>query len=119
MSVIKWRKPEFNLQIQSRENLISSFQEKLKGRVVSAYFFGSFARDQVYSQSDLDILLIVEDNFSAISFVERPKLFSDLQDIFPAIDLLVYTERELKHKDETDNKQGHWKEVIRDRLQFL
>jgi predicted nucleotidyltransferase len=116
MSVIIKSTSNFDLTKISRNQLISEFNSKLKGRVHSGYFFGSFARNEVNSNSDIDILLIVENPSGNI--VERSKHFSDLWDIFPAIDLLVYSldEFELKNKTET---QGFWPMMKNELLQFI
>lgn len=87
--------PKFNLLKMDREKLIHQIQTALQGRVDSAWLFGSFATGKVHAHSDIDIILVKE---TSVSFVERGKEFLDLTDIFPAMDIIVYTPEEFQRK---------------------
>jgi predicted nucleotidyltransferase len=100
MSVLIKNQSNYDLSKISRDELIKKFQTILEGRVIAAYFFGSFARNEVHSNSDLDILLVVEN--PSVNIIERTKVFSDLWDIFPAIDLIVYSPDEFERKNKTE-----------------
>ncbi len=78
----------------------------LAGKVEAAYLFGSFGTRAFRAGSDIDLILVTE---TELPFVERPRLFSDLYDLFPALDLLVYRREELTEllKEET----GFWASV--------
>jgi predicted nucleotidyltransferase len=116
MNVVIKNQSQYDLTKISRDELIKKFQDKLCGRVVSAYFFGSFARNEVHSYSDLDILLVIKN--TEIDFIERAKAFSDLWDIFPAIDLLVYSQEEFERKNNTET-QGFWPSMKKEFLKII
>jgi len=116
MNIIIKNESLYDLTKISRENLIKQFQEKLQGRVLGAYFFGSFARNEVHSASDLDLLLVVDN--PSHDFVGRAKAFVDLWDIFPAIDLIVYSKEEFDRKN-TNETQGGWLEMKKDFFKIL
>lgn len=75
--------------------IIKSLQSALAARVVSAYVFGSVARNTHNDQSDIDILIVI--NKSDKKFFKRPIDFDDLLEIYPKMDILIYT------KDEFEN----------------
>lgn len=66
---------------------------KLSGRVERAYVFGSYGTADFRPGSDVDLILVVE---TSLPFVERPRLFDDLYQLHPRLDILVYTAEELK-----------------------
>lgn len=100
MSVITWREPRFDLTTYDTENLRHQFAERLRGRALRAYFFGSFATGTVTHESDIDLVLIKE---TAEHFVSRPLEFMDLFDIFPRLDVLVYTPAEFQRMLERED----------------
>jgi predicted nucleotidyltransferase len=116
MSLIIKNESNYDLSKMNRDELIKELKKSLSTRVSSAYFFGSFARNDLHKHSDLDLILIVENPHS--NFVERGKAFLDLWDIFPALDLLIYTPAEFSQKD-ADETQGFWPQMKKERVQFI
>jgi predicted nucleotidyltransferase len=55
--------------------------------------FGSVARGEADAGSDLDLIIVAD---TARPFFERFKDFSGLYDLWPRLDLLVYTPEELE-----------------------
>ncbi|RME88675.1 MAG: nucleotidyltransferase domain-containing protein [Candidatus Hydrogenedentota bacterium] len=95
--VIIYPDDRFDLRKLDKKELIQKLQTALKGRVISAWLFGSFATGEFHSQSDIDLILVTK---TSAPFVERGKAFLDLTDIFPRIDMIVYTPQEFSHKQE-------------------
>jgi predicted nucleotidyltransferase len=116
MSLIIKNESIYDLTKINRTELIEKFKQKLTGRVSAAYFFGSFARNELHKSSDLDLILIVEKPLE--NFVERGKAFLDLWDIYPGIDLLVYTPTEFSQKN-LEETQGFWPQIKKELLQFI
>lgn len=50
--------PLFEIETKFLESILSEVKKKLKGKIVSAYLFGSVARGEDNIQSDLDLCLI-------------------------------------------------------------
>ncbi|MBF0365680.1 MAG: nucleotidyltransferase domain-containing protein [Oligoflexia bacterium] len=92
----------------TKEQLKNALIENLRGRVVAAYLFGSVATETFDVDSDVDIILVCE---TKTPFVQRAHAFLDLIDIYPAMDILVYTEAEFKKMTE-DPTIGFWKSVV-------
>lgn len=107
---------DYDLTKIPKEDLIFKFQEKLKNRVMAAYFFGSFARDEVHSRSDLDLLLIVANPIG--NLVKRADPFADLWDIYPGLDLIILSPEEFENKNNSQT-QGFWPQIKKDLLQIL
>jgi predicted nucleotidyltransferase len=107
---------KYDLTKLSRKDLISQFQEKLKNRVIAAYFFGSFARNDVHSESDLDLILIIEAPIG--SLVQRAGPFSDLWDIYPGLDLIILSSEEFENKNKNET-QGFWPQIKKDLLKII
>ncbi len=99
----------------TREELIQQFRTTLNGRVKAGYFFGSFAQDRVNTESDIDLILIVE---TEVPFLERSREFSDLLDIVPTVDILVYTSVEFAALTENPSA-GFWQSVVRSLHRFM
>lgn len=91
----------------TREEYKELLKNKLKGRVVEAYIFGSFNTPDFNRFSDIDLLLVSD---TAKPFVERGLDFSDIQDMVPATDILVYTPAEFR-KIMSEEPAGFWKSV--------
>lgn len=89
MSVIVWQSP---YAIQPPVDFTDQLCARLAGRVEAAYLFGSYGTTAYRSGSDIDLILVTKTDQP---FVERPQLFSDLYDLFPNLDLLVYRPEEL------------------------
>ncbi len=83
--------------------LLRSLRKNLKGRVETAYLFGSHTRGKASSGSDIDLFLITD---TKRPWPERGKDYFDLIDQFGAVDLLVYTPEE-------------WREMIKNPTPFL
>ena len=62
--------------------------------------FGSVARGEADAGSDLDLLIVAD---TTRPFFERFKDFAGLYDLWPRLDLLVYTPEELERMAAEDN----------------
>jgi predicted nucleotidyltransferase len=62
--------------------------------------FGSVARGEADAGSDLDLIIVAD---TARPFFERFKDFAGLYDLWPRLDLLVYTPEELERMAAEDN----------------
>mgnify|MGYP000092700531 CR=1 FL=1 len=82
----------------------------LRGRVAKAYTFGSFARGDLHFDSDIDLILVKE---TSEPFVRRAFEFLDLMDIYPDLDILVYTPAEFEHLTGRPSL-GFWQDVVKD-----
>jgi len=91
----------------TREEYKELLKKKLRGRVVEAYIFGSFNNHNFNRFSDIDLLLVSD---TAKPFVERGLDFSDIQDMVPATDILIYTPGEFR-KIMSEEPAGFWKSV--------
>jgi predicted nucleotidyltransferase len=98
------RDPLFGM---TREEYIEELIKKLKGRVTEAYIFGSFNGNGFGRFNDIDLLLITD---SSMSFVKRPEEYSDLLDLIPSTNILVYTPEEFRAIMEKE-PVGFWKSV--------
>ena len=99
---------QFQLDGQKLVAILSEMKLKLQGRVRSAYVFGSASTGTINSDSDIDLILVVE--ATSTPFVERGMEFRDLFDVYPKLDLLVYTQAELDQQL-ADSQTGFWKSV--------
>lgn len=93
MSAIVWPKPHNDLTRLDRGQIISEICKKLKGRALAAYVFGSYSTQNHRPDSDIDLVIIKE---SETSFTQRSIEFSDLMDVYPAMDISVYTPNEFE-----------------------
>ena len=93
MSSIEWINPASDLLKLNPEELIFGLSEKLKGRCDQAFIFGSFATGEFHSESDIDIVIV---KVTSLPFTQRPLEFTDLFDVFPRLDILVYTAAEFQ-----------------------
>lgn len=91
----------------NKSEFIQEIYSLLRGRVESAWIFGSLATGDFNRTSDIDLILVTETD---VPFVLRPSLFEDLIDRFPALDLLVYTPREFIRLI-SDPSPGFWSSV--------
>lgn len=64
-----------------------------RGGARRALVFGSYARGTADAASDLDLLIVCETD---LPFVERFRLFPEILDAFPGVELVVYTPGELE-----------------------
>ena len=107
--------PPDNLGGLSKEDVIQLLQQKLKGRVIKAYLYGSFIKDQFTRSSDIDLILITE---TKIPFVERGLEYFDLREWLPAIEPLIYTPDEFERLT-ADPSPGFWKSVVESMRQIV
>jgi predicted nucleotidyltransferase len=98
----------------TRGELIQRLQDLLRGRVSACYVFGSFARNNMNRDSDVDLILIKP---TEMSFLDRASEFRDLLEIGPRFDILVYTPEEFNGL--RTEKLGFWKSALGDILQIL
>lgn len=90
------------------ESVLQQITDHLKGRVESAYVFGSLAEGRATRDSDIDLLLVVQTDKP---FLERWRDFADVLQGEYAIDLLVYTPEEFRRL--TDNPTvGFWRSFV-------
>jgi predicted nucleotidyltransferase len=109
MNTIVWPRTEGN-------SPPADFEEKLcallRGRVERAYVFGSYGTQAFRPDSDIDLILVSD---TGLPFVERPRLFRDLYNLYPRLDILVYTADELA--SQLNESAGFWasvKETLRE-----
>ena len=79
---------------------------QLTGRVLRAYIFGSYGTVSFAPGSDVDLLLV---RSTDRPFVERARSFEDLREIYPSLDILVYTPEELDAQ--LQSAVGFWASV--------
>lgn len=79
---------------------------RLQERVERAYIFGSYGTDNFRPGSDIDIILVKK---TGLPFVERSRQFMDLYELYPRMDILVYTPDELK--TQLQETVGFWASV--------
>lgn len=107
---------QFQLTPERLNGALSDITKKLKGRVTSAYVFGSASTGDFSNASDIDLILVVAE--SSTPFIERGFEFKDLFDVYPKLDVLVYTEAELTQQL-ADSDLGFWKSVRLSMKQIL
>jgi predicted nucleotidyltransferase len=99
----------------SRERLIEALRKKLKGRAEAVYIFGSFAENRVSPGSDLDLILVVKTD---LPFLLRGRVYEDLRELIPSLDLLIYTPEEFRML--TDHPTvGFWESVTQTMIRIL
>jgi predicted nucleotidyltransferase len=69
-------------------------------RAIKVIAFGSVARGESDAWSDLDLLIVAE---TPRPFFERFKDFAGLYDVWPRLDLLIYTPEELARMVDEEN----------------
>ena len=110
--VKSFRDPLFGM---SPQEVVAYLRSTLTGRVREAYFFGSFARQEIHPDSDIDLLLVAE---TGLPFPERGFAFSDLRDRLPSLEIFVYTPEEFL-KLVTDPSPGFWTSVVQEMIRIL
>ena len=70
------------------------------GQAARALVFGSVARGEADEWSDLDLLVVAE---TERAFCERYRDFAGLHEVWPRLDLLVYTPAEFERMVEEEN----------------
>lgn len=108
MSSLIKESTQFRLTPERLDAVLQSITENLLGRVQSLYVFGSAALGTISEDSDIDLILVV--NSAKTPFVQRAFEFADLFEVYPKLDLLVYTQEELD-RELADSSVGFWKSV--------
>jgi len=94
---------------ESAQALIQALASTLaeNPRALEAYLFGSFARGNNHPHSDVDLIIVAETDRP---FIERYLDFTDLFDLAPDLDLLIYTKAEIARLRK-DPSPGFWRSV--------
>lgn len=90
MKAIIWQQ---DIADRPPDDFESQLRARLVNRVEAAYIFGSFGTQEFRPGSDIDLILVTKTD---LPFVERPRLFNDLYQLYPRLDLLVYRPEELE-----------------------
>lgn len=106
MSSLVYDKSKFQLSSRLLDQVLEKIKRMLVGRVDAAYVFGSASTKLINPDSDIDLILIVPE--TEIPFVKRGIEFKDLFDVYPKLDLLIYTQKELDQQL-SDSETGFWK----------
>lgn len=96
----------FKLSPEKLATSVQAIAAQLQNRVQKAYIFGSASTGKFTENSDIDMILIVSK--ATKPFVQRGFDFIDLFEIYPKIDLLVYTQAEFDAQL-ADSHLGFWK----------
>lgn len=107
MSVLKRYVPKRQLSPNLMQEIEGKLKQALNGRVLSAYIFGSVGDGSYTPASDIDLILVKDSN---TPFASRGKEFLDLFEIYPDLDILVYTQAELSRQLE-HTEPGFWRSV--------
>ena len=99
---------------KSREEFLQALREALKGRVQGAWIFGSVARGDQKRTSDVDLVLAAE---TGRKFHDRVTDYSDLFDLCPRLDLLIYTPEEFRAQ--VQGATGFWADFGRQALRIV
>jgi uncharacterized protein len=113
-SILERSRPPVSVSDYTLEEIQRFLADKLRGRVQSAYLFGSVAAGSAGPWSDLDVLLVKE---TTLPFVERPREFLDLFDLGVPVDILVYTPSEFERLQ--DAGTGFWRTFREHRLRLV
>ncbi len=99
----------------TRESFMEELRKKLSGRVKEAWLFGSFAGGSFGKFSDIDLILVCDTDKP---FPLRNRLYDDLYDLGPEMDILVYTEKEFDSI--RDNPPGgFWKSILSTMMRLI
>lgn len=83
----------FKLDQNRLTEILRQLASQLHGRVDGAFVFGSAADGTFNADSDLDLILVKSGDL--LPFTLRGEEFADLYQIYPKLDLLVYSQAEL------------------------
>jgi predicted nucleotidyltransferase len=86
----------------------AALRRRLAGRVEEAWVFGSYGTRAFGPDSDVDIFIVQR---TAKPFFERAIEFSDIMELVPAMDILVYTPEEFRSLTE-DPSPGFWRSAV-------
>lgn len=107
---------QHNLLKQDRGQLFEMLRSVLADQVQAAYIFGSFASGNYEPLSDIDLIVIAQ---TTLPFDERPRQFERVYEVWPRIDLLVYTPEEFARQLQNADQGGFWKSVKDSLLKIL
>ena len=109
MSVLKKYVSRRQLTPADVDAIEDKLRRALHGRVEKAYLFGSVATGDFQPTSDIDLILIKD---SILPFATRGTEFLDLFEIYPDLDILVYSDVEFERQLATPGP-GFWRSVQR------
>jgi predicted nucleotidyltransferase len=107
---------KFQLTPDRLNLVLNEIKQKLAGRIQAAYVFGSASTGEISPDSDIDLIL-VKTEVSAL-FPKRAIEFIDLYEIYPNLDILVYTQQELDAQL-ANSELGFWKSVRLSMMRIL
>lgn len=98
----------------SRGSLLKKLRKSLRGKVESAFLFGSHAAGTATSLSDLDLILVAR---TAEPWPKRGLKYLDLLEEYVDVDVIVYTPGEWKTLQESPTKflehaRKSWKKIL-------
>lgn len=99
----------------SRAETLDYLKTSLAGKCQAAYLYGSFARDDLHADSDIDCMIVAE---TETPFTERAHEFGDLRLTLPSLEILVYTPEEFASLTENPST-GFWQSVVKDLMQIV
>jgi predicted nucleotidyltransferase len=108
MSSLVRQNSQFQLTSEKLKKILLAISIGLADRVSAGYVFGSAATGNISPDSDIDLILVVEK--AQRPFVERGFDFLDLFEIYPKLDILVYTKEEFAQQL-ADSSLGFWKSL--------
>jgi predicted nucleotidyltransferase len=99
----------------TRAEAIEHIKSSLRGRVHEAYLYRSFARGDMDPDSDIDCMVVAD---TGVPFPMQGRLFDDLRDRLPSLEVLVYTRKEFQSLT-TEPSPGFWRSVTKDLVRIL
>jgi predicted nucleotidyltransferase len=121
MKLIYQSKPKIKFQNLSREDWTEKLSQDLKKipGYLKAYFYGSFARSEDEPWSDVDIIIILENQtLSKNSFLDNLLFVSHYISDYPELEAIVYTNSQWENIISDTNPVGFWKDVRKDLLEI-
>ncbi len=100
---------------RTRTEFETALSTALEGRVISAWFFGSYGMPSFSDHSDIDVILVTETD---LPFPLRNREFEDILDIVPSMDILVYTPDEFERLTHQPTA-GFWRSVTAGMRRFI
>ncbi len=113
--------PKIKFQNLSKEEWIEKVSRDLKKipGYYKAYFYGSFARNEDEPWSEVDIIIILEDEvLSKKTFMENLIFVSQYLNEYPELESLVYTKSQWEKILSDTNPFGFWKDARRDLIEI-
>jgi predicted nucleotidyltransferase len=94
--------------------ILKKIVHSISARAKKAYLFGSAARKDFSAGSDIDLIIVKETDEK---FVRRAFEFEDLFELYPRLDILVYTPVEFSEKIKKNTP--FWEDFRRQAVQLL